>query len=138
MSTTYEDLKSCAALARKADDLRERYLRLRSAIEGTSARLDTVRGSMQTDPVGSAVAKLDAIRRQWEGRINEYLEVMLRVDAAIEALRDENQQKVLRLRYVDGLAWAEIAERMYYSPTHCRRLRQEGLQKLLKDVRQCS
>lgn len=130
MGITYADLTKCAELARKADDLRERYLRLRSAIEGIGVRLDVVRGSMQPDPVGSAAVKLDAIRTQWEERIGAYLEVMLRVDDAIETLQDENQQKVLRARYVEGLHWDDVCKKVHYSLTQCKRFRIAGLKAL--------
>ena len=131
---TYDDLKRCAALAREADDLRERIMRLRSMVEGcTGMQIGSVRGNGQADPVGEAVASLDKLRVHWLKKMDEYLAVMLRVDAAIESLESDAQRSVIRARFVDGLIWDAVGERLGRSEKQCRRICKAGLAKLFPE-----
>ena len=54
------------------------------------------------------------------------------VDAELAKL-PENQEKVLRLRYVEGLSWVQVSKKTYYNERYCRRLSKIGWQKTLSD-----
>lgn len=77
MSITKRELERCAALAREADNLRERMIRLRAAAEGAGMRLDGVPSGGVGDPVGEAVANLDKLRVRWMCAIDQYLALMI-------------------------------------------------------------
>lgn len=71
-------------------------------------------GSGQSDLSGYA-AELDKLERdlvhERYQRVREYKEIVRR----IKALRSENELDVLFYRYIAGLDWWEIAEKMHYS-----------------------
>ena len=131
MHITKQELERCAALAREADHLRERIIRLHAAAEGTGMRVDGVPGGSGIgDPVGDAVANLDKLQGRWTRAIDRYLALMLRADEAIAALESPDVRTVLRLRFIDGLTWDEISMQAHFAPSHCRRLCNRGLRLL--------
>jgi hypothetical protein len=128
---TYGDLTLCAALAREAADLRERLTCLRSMAERTTARLSPTPGRQGPgDPVGEAVAHLAVLEEAWQRKIEAYAGHVLRVSECIDTLEDPDQRTVLRLRFIDGLVWEEIGERMHFGARWCRVLCQRGVQAL--------
>ena len=130
MNITKRELERCAALAREADNLRERMIRLRAAAEGAGMRLDGMPGGGIGDPVGEAVANLDKMRMRWMRTIDQYLALMLRADEAIAGLGSPEVRTVLRLRYIDGLPWEEVSVKVNYASSHCRRLCNKGVREL--------
>ena len=130
MNITKQELERCAALAREADHLRERIIRLRSAAEGAGMRLDGLPSCGIGDPVGEAVANLDKMRARWMRTIDQYLALMLRADEAIAGLENPEIRTVLRLRYIDDLPWEEVSVKVNYASSHCRRLCNKGLREL--------
>ena len=86
-----------------------------------------------------AFARLFFVLRKYRDRLAEYaaeldepereltremiaLEKQLAVVDAELAKLPENQEKVLRLRYLDGLEWEKVTRRMRYSSRQCRRM----------------
>ena len=134
MSITKIELERCAALAREADNLRERMIRLRAAAEGAGMRLDGMPAAGIGDPVGEAVANLDKLRARWMRTIDQYLALMLRADEAIAELEAPEVRTVLRLRYIDGLPWEEVSVKVNYASSHCRRLCNRGLRELAEGL----
>lgn len=132
MSITKIELERCAALAREADSLRERMIRLRAAAEGAGMRLDGMPASGVGDPVGEAVANMDKLLAQWLRNINEFLALVKRVDDAIARLESPEIRTVMRLRYIDGMPWDEVSEKVNYASSHCRRLCSRGLREVLE------
>lgn|GEM_PF-792250 len=134
MSITKTELERCATLAREADNLRERMIRLRAAAEGAGMRLDGMPAGGVGDPVGEAVANLDKLRTRWMRTIDQYLALMLRADEAIAELESPEVRTVLRLRYIDGLPWEEVSVKVNYASSHCRRLCNRGLRELTEGL----
>ncbi|MDR1330253.1 MAG: hypothetical protein LBK23_11695 [Oscillospiraceae bacterium] len=72
---------------------------------------------------------MDEKRRDIRRRVVEY---MARASAdererAILAINDSMIQAVMRARYIDGLHLMEIADGLYYSEGHVKRLHKRGL-----------
>lgn len=55
------------------------------------------------------------------------------IEHAIETLSDSRQRTVLRLRYLDGLKWEEVAERMCYCLQWVFKLHRKALEQLRKE-----
>lgn len=53
-----------------------------------------------------------------------------RLETRIDALTDERSRTVLRLRYLHGLEWAEVADRMFYSLRWVMKLHRRALKRL--------
>ncbi len=55
---------------------------------------------------------------------------------AIDTVSDERIRRVMRLYYLDGLTWPEVADQVCYCERQCQRLRNEGLHMLGINARQ--
>ena len=130
MNITLDDLRACEAKAREADRLREQIVRLLAKAYGTGARMGGIPGVGINDPVGVAAVMVDELRVNWQKTIDEYLTLVMRVEKAILKVVHPDQRSVLRLRYIDGLAWKEVGEQVHYSITQCKRLHGQGLKNL--------
>jgi len=58
------------------------------------------------------------------------LQERARLEARIDALPDERSRTVLRLRYLHGLDWADVADRMFYSLRWVMKLHRRALERL--------
>ena len=71
-------------------------------------------GSGQSDLSGYA-AELDKLERSLREEKDKRVEVYKDIDERIKKLERENEKDVLFYRYIAGLAWWEIAEKMNYT-----------------------
>jgi len=90
-------------------------------------------GSSQTD-LSSYVAALDDMER--ELKEERYRRIMTYKDIArrIKSLQSEKEKDVLFYRYIKGMAWHEIAERMDMSERNITRLHGKGLANIKIDL----
>lgn len=95
-------------------------------------------GSGQSDLSGYA-AELDKLERSLREEKDKRVEVYKDIDERIKKLERENEKDVLFYRYIAGLAWWEIAEKMSFSERHVTRLHGRALAHLeiSKDVLEC-
>ena len=89
----------------------------RESLTGTTVQLkdDVVSGGGVSDRMAATVAKIIDAQSQLA---NEAAEVSRALAAVLEAIRnvpDETQRTILTLRYIEGLNWITIAEKMNYS-----------------------
>lgn len=77
----------------------------------------------------SCALQLELLERDWRRQVRKYSRLTRRVEAAIAALPC-NQAAVMRMRYMNGLAWRVIARRMHYDESWCRRLERGALRAL--------
>lgn len=61
------------------------------------------------------VGAMVALEREIDGRINEYIDRVYEIEAAIDAVEDEQYRDVLKYRYLNGWSWQKIAERTHFS-----------------------
>jgi DNA-directed RNA polymerase specialized sigma24 family protein len=73
--------------------------------------------------------KLDAVRKQSVRKCRKLLKLHQRIEAAIDGL-DSLERYLMRARYIEGLRWEEIAERLSYDVRHITRLHGYALQKM--------
>ncbi len=129
---TRKDLDACASLAREAQHLQESLMRLESLaatgrIPGGMIGGD---GAPLNDSTGEGAAALADLKTKMRYRITAYIEHASLVADAIEAIRDERVRSVMRLYYMDGMIWEDVARRMHYDTRQCQRYRNRGLQLL--------
>ena len=126
------------------------HVRRINRIETELAELRAMRTSMSMSndgmPHGSGQADLSGyaaeLDRQERNLIKErYNRIKTYEDIAghIKKLKSENEKDVLFYRYISGLAWWEIAEKMSFSERHVTRLHGKALAHLEipKDVLEC-
>lgn len=71
-------------------------------------------GSSQEDLSGYA-ATLDEMIEDLKKERLEKVKIRKKIEQSIRNLEEEDEQEVLRLRYINGLVWGEVAEEMGFS-----------------------
>ena len=108
----------------RVEALQERIERLRSRAEYTQQQLgECGRSDPTRDRLAEYVAELDELERQLTDEMIALEKQLVVLDAELAKL-PENQEKVLRLRYLDGLKWKEIGTKLNYNVDHCKRIGQ--------------
>ena len=119
---TIDDLKNVRRQKLRVESLQERIERLRSRAEYTQQQLGECGRSEPTrDRLAEYVAELDELERELTGEMIALEKQLVIVDAELAKL-PENQEKVLRLRYVEGHKWETISNTMSYSIKQCLRI----------------
>lgn len=120
---TIDDLKNVRRQKLRVEDLQERIERLRSRAEYNQRQLgECGRSDPTRDRLAEYAAELDELERELTGEMIALEKQLVVVDAELAKL-PENQEKVLRLRYVEGMSWRRIAEKTGYCERQCKRLR---------------
>lgn len=87
-------------------------------------------GSSQEDLSGYA-ATLDEMIEDLKKERLEKVKIRKKIERSIRNLKDEDEQEVLRLRYISGLKWEEVATEMGY----CEKWTHEIHKKALKNLK---
>lgn len=72
------------------------------------------RGSSQTD-LSDYIAEIDAAIEDLKEERLEKIKIYREIEMRIRCMKDEDEQEVLRMRYIKGMKWEYIAEKMNYS-----------------------
>lgn len=119
---TIDDLKNVRRQKLRVEALQDRIERLRSRAEYNQRQLGEYGRSDPTrDRLAEYVAELDGLERELTGEIIALEKQLVDVDAKLAKL-PENQEQVLRLRYLNGLRWRKIAEKTGYCERQCKRI----------------
>ena len=119
---TIDDLKNVRRQKLRVEALQERIERLRSRAEYTQQQLgECGRSDPTRDRLAEYVAELDGLERELTGEMIALEKQLVIVDAELAKL-PENQEKVLRLRYIEGLSWTKVSRRVNYCERYCRKL----------------
>ena len=89
-------------------------LRLDRMIPGSPAQDGMPHGSGGGDLSGYA-ARLDELDRSLHAQLERKLRIRKEITDKIDAMSDETENLLLRLRYIHGLKWEEVAVKMDYS-----------------------
>lgn len=76
------------------------------------------------------VVRIDELTRRLIEKRDELVSLRLSMGEAIDAAPDPRLRELLRLRYIEGMTWEAIAERMNYSYMQICRLHDKALQAL--------
>lgn len=91
------------------DDIQE--LRARKIFPSCGSGDGMPHGSNQTD-LSDYIVILDEMLENLRKERRDGAVKRSRIETSIRALHDENEQEVLRLRYISGLKWEEVAVEM--------------------------
>lgn len=72
-------------------------------------------------------AQLDELLTELKDKMEQRIRIRREITQRIEAMRDETEKTVLRLRYIRWMKWEQIAERMGYSSKHVQRIHKKAL-----------
>ena len=127
---THKDLQACREIRGEIETIKERIDRLRSQAERMSRPLSLAPGGGQADDALAVyAARLDELERQ-------LAEKVIKLEEQLQACEDwictlpAQQAKVMRLRYIEGLRWRQVARRAHYSRQHCTKIHKAVLEKM--------
>lgn len=69
------------------------------------------------DSIGQAIARRDRYQRLIDNKLDELIALREEIERAIEGLPSQDRE-LIRLRYIEGLRWEEIAVKLHYSIQH--------------------
>ena len=82
----------------------------------------------RTDDIGVT----DALRNLYHEKLKALLECQIKIEKVIESL-DPTERTLMRMRYIDGAEWIEVAEAIHYEWTQTHRIHAKALAKI-KDL----
>ena len=127
---TQKDLQACRKIRGEIETLNERITRLRSQAERMSRPLSLAPGGGQADDALSVyAARLDELERQLAEKVIA-LEEQLQACEELFCTLPTQQAKVMRLRYIEGLRWRQVARRAHYCRQHCTKIHKAALEKM--------
>lgn len=115
--------------AKRMQEVLEReidVLRLDRMIPGSPAQDGMPHGSGGGDLSGY-VARLDELDRKLRAQMYKKIQLRAEITEKIDAMSDETESLLLRLRYIHGLKWEEVAVKMDYSWKQIHRLHSKAL-----------
>lgn len=80
-----------------------------------SPQMDGMPRSSNPHGLDEQVARIEAIRKKTERARAKVLAMLEDIEDRIEALPDHDQRMVMKLRYIEGLSWEEVANEMSMS-----------------------
>lgn len=129
---TKERLKAYTEIKRELADLQRRLEELEAAMYDPRAQaLDGMpRGSSGENYTREEqLDTKDALLAMYEARVAALDDALLSIENAIEKLEPRERQLV-RLHYIDGLKWEQVAVEMCYSWRQVHRIHSDALNKL--------
>lgn len=103
-------------LNQRIDRLLEEQSRWREmALKITPVLSQTPGGGESGSPIERPMDKVLEIDEEINREIDELQTVRQEIRAVLDQLEDENLKLLMEYRYIDGLTWEQIAEKMDYS-----------------------
>ena len=117
-------------------NLKEQAGQLEMLAEGTGIDVskEQTRSNAVNDPTGELGAKLADIYRDIMDAAGKAVNVLMDVSRVINAVDDPNGSRVLHLRFIELLAWEEIADEMHYTQRHVHRIKDKALMDVYNDI----
>ena len=101
-------------------------------LERAVARLSGTDSSLMHKEAVTGDAALIALKDRMIGQLIELSEVYDEISSAIMKVEDPFYRKILMLRYLDGMVWDEIADKVGYSSRNIYRKHAEALKVIMK------
>jgi DNA-directed RNA polymerase specialized sigma subunit len=130
---TVYDLKEYNDKIVEINNLLERIARLESDVELRSQRIDGMprsRIKQHHDKIASRVAEIINLKGIYRDLINKLSEETAVVEKEIRKIKKSRHREFMRMRYIDGLTFREIAERQGRSREAATRLHKRILKKM--------
>ena len=110
--------------------LEEQYRWKCLAMKVTQNFSPTPGGGESGSPIERPMDKVDELERKITQAIDELADIRMEIEAVLGQLEDDTLRKLMEYRYIDGLTWEQVEEKMHYSWRHTCRLHGEALAKI--------
>lgn len=129
---TKKQLKDYRALKKERDDIERRLKEMEAEVPAPrTARLDGMprSGHSENYVLEAKMDREDELRKLYAEKKAQLNAQLLQIEKAIEVL-ESTERTILRLYYIDGLTWEEVAVAAGYSWSQTHRYHARALQKL--------
>lgn len=129
---TKAQLQKYRALKKELNDIRRRREDLEDVMYGPrSQRIDGMPrgGSGAGDVLEERIDRKDELLAMYMAKEEELDDALFAIERAIEKL-DPTQRTLVRLHYIDGLTWEQVAVAIDYSWSQTHRIHSAALKKL--------
>ena len=121
--TAKEYLRSYRRMAEKLKQIEDDIDHMKLERDSIQIRADGMPASSGiSDRVATLAAKIVDMENDYLGKREDLLRHRAEIREVILSVPDDRQSEVLDLRYIQGLKWEEIADRMAYYPRHVQRI----------------
>ena len=103
------------------------------AIRGTLIKSPKMDGMPRSQSVGGLeiiAAAIDAEEKRLTKARTKALAILDEIEDMIDSLDDYDAKKVMRLHYIDGLTWEQVATASHWSESTVRRIHGRALEEL--------
>lgn len=107
---------SVRMLEAEMDELRD----MAAGLHGIDYAKPFVKSSQNADAIPNALARIESIMDEYESELGEFLDEQQAAHAALKEI-DAVYAELLSFRYVQGMPWADVSERMKYSEEYVKR-----------------
>lgn len=117
----FEQMKQYRQLCREIADLEAEKEALAQGRVPSSWPVGVyAKGSGTNDTTGETAAKLWELSCLLAEKLNRLIELRIQIEQDIDSYSPENR-RILRLYYIDGLTWENVADEVGYSQRHLSR-----------------
>lgn len=109
---------------------RERVIELEALATHITATLSPtagVSGSGESHRLEGVACRIAAAKQEYAARTHGALDALLAIESAISAVPDARYRRLLRLRYIDGLQWSDVARELHCSRSGVFQHREDAL-----------
>lgn len=111
--------------------LRREILRWRSKTEKMTSVIKAVPGGGGDGrSLENSVEAIQAVEEELEAQIKNSIRLRRRICAAIDQMDDDRCKQLLKLKYIDGYSWSEVAEIMDISERGATKMHGRALAKI--------
>ncbi len=127
-----EYLMSYLRACRRIDNLKDQLRSLREVEQSakTQRLSDMPKGGTGQQDLSALMARLEDLRTEIYNKILEAQKIRLDIEETISNIQDGMEQKVLRLKYIEGLKWKDIGTRIGYSNKQAQRIYKKAVKNL--------
>ena len=111
--------------------LREQIQYLREKIMNVGSVVNDdmkVQTSKSYDTMGDTVASICDREDELKEKMDAYAKIERKVSEKIDEVKEQKYRDLLRYRYILGLTYDQIADRMNYSPRHIARMHDKAVE----------
>ena len=103
---------------------KERWMTIATKVTPSYTGMPGGGSSDKQECISDRLSKIDT---EITDQVNELVRARAEIVAVIDSVQDDTLRLLLRLRYIDGLTWERIAERMRYCEMQIWRLHGDAL-----------
>ncbi len=109
-----------------------RLRQLAASVSSPPTDGERIEGGIPQSKVENSVVKIIALEEEINAEIDRLVEVHREIRVAIERLSSPHERLILRERYINDMAWEDIADKLNYSIRQVTRLHGRALKSFAK------